>query len=117
MLELDSLDDGYDPVPAAANAQTLLNRNVFAMIGPVGTPTANAMLPLLRAARVPMIGAFTGARTLRAPYQPYALNVRASYDDELSALVDYALLQGLTRFSIFYQVNKTAHKYVEEEKQ
>ena len=76
------------------------------MVGPVGTPTANAMMPLLTAARMPMIGAFTGARTLRTPYQPYALNVRASYDDELASLVSYALLKGLTRFSIFYQVRE-----------
>lgn len=102
-LVLMSLDDGYSPLPARANAASLIGLNVFALIGSVGTPTADAMLPLLTEARLPLVGAFTGARFLRTPHKPYVLNVRASYDDELASLVDWSLKQGLTRLSIFYQ--------------
>jgi hypothetical protein len=102
-VTLLSMDDTYEPAVATVNAQELLRQNIFAMIGTVGTPTANAILPLLRAARTPLIGAFTGARALRTPFQRYALNVRASYDDELAALVQYCLARGLTLFSILWQ--------------
>ena len=40
-LELISLDDGYEPEAAIENMRTLINdREVFALIGAVGTPTA-----------------------------------------------------------------------------
>ena len=45
-LELVSLDDGYEPEAALANTRRLLQEeNVFALLGPVGTPTSRAAEP------------------------------------------------------------------------
>ena len=40
---------------------------MFALIGPVGTPTSAAAQPIASAAKVPFIGPFTGAGFLRNP--------------------------------------------------
>jgi branched-chain amino acid transport system substrate-binding protein len=78
-LELVVRDDGYEPGKAAVAARQLLNDDkVFALIGPVGTPTSVAMEPIVAAANVPFIGPFTGAEFLRNPYKPHVVNVRAS---------------------------------------
>ncbi len=87
-LELVVRDDGYEPVKAAAAARQLLDQDkVFALIGPVGTPTSAAMEPIVAAAQVPFIGPFTGAEFLRNPYKPHVVNVRASYFQETEEMV------------------------------
>jgi len=103
-LILKSLDDGYESNRAAANTRTLISQdNVFALLGYVGTPTSEAAKPIFTEARVPFVGAFTGAELLRAPFNRYIFNLRASYFDETDAIV--ALLAGLdiTRIAVFYQ--------------
>ena len=54
--------------------------NVIGILGSVGTPTAQAMLPYLQSHNVPLLFPFTGARSLRLPFVPLVLNTRASYD-------------------------------------
>src|SRR5579864_1787559 len=45
-VELVSVDDGYEPTKAVEATSKLLNETgVFALIGPVGTPTSAAVLP------------------------------------------------------------------------
>ena len=78
-------------------------RKVFALIGYVGTPTSQASLPIFTAARVPFIGPFTGAELLRAPFNRYIFNVRASYYDETDKIVEQLLTVGMKRFGVFYQ--------------
>jgi len=106
MLELHSLDDHYEPEQAAANARLFADRNdVFAVVGAVGTPTAQRMVPILRAAGIPFVGPFTGADFLRDPARsPNVVNLRAGYLDETRVLVDYMLNDlGKRRFGIIYQ--------------
>lgn len=87
-IQLVSLDDGYEPERAAANTIRLLeHQRVYALLGYVGTPTANAVLPIVSRAGVPFVGALTGAATLRTPLNPWVINVRASYMDEGPAIV------------------------------
>jgi ABC-type branched-subunit amino acid transport system substrate-binding protein len=82
-LQLVAHDDGYEPERAAANTRKLINEDrIFALFGYVGTPTSQASLPIFTEARVPFIGAFTGAQLLREPFNRYIFNVRASYFDE-----------------------------------
>lgn len=65
-LRLLSLDDGYEPEQAAANAERFVVENdVFAVIDGVGTPTAKRIAPVLRTANIPFVGPFTGADFLR----------------------------------------------------
>ena len=46
-LELITYDDGYEPEPAVANTRRLIVEDeVFALIGEVGTPTSKVALPV-----------------------------------------------------------------------
>lgn len=79
-IELDARDDGYDPPRCLANTQEqLISGEVFALTCYVGTPTTMRILPLVDEARIPLVGAFTGANGLRDPFSRYVFNVRASY--------------------------------------
>lgn len=104
-LELLTLDDGYEPEQAVINTKKLINNpEVFALIGGVGTPTANAIEPITSKAKVPFIAPFTGAQFLREPYKRYVINARASYWQETEAWVAYVIDKlGYSKFSILYQ--------------
>lgn len=103
-IKLVSLDDGYEPDKAAANTKKLIaETKVLALFGYVGTPTSNAALPIFTEAKVPFIGAFTGAQSLREPFNRYIFNVRASYFDETEQIVAHLVLQGITKIAVFYQ--------------
>ena len=102
-IELRSLDDGYEPDRAAANTKKLIDDGVFLLFGYVGTPTSNASKPIFTAARVPFVGPFTGAESLRNPLNRYIFNIRASYFDETDKIVGQLTGQTLDRIAVFYQ--------------
>lgn len=103
-VELRVLDDRNDPQRAADNTRRFINDDkVIALLGYVGAPTSEAALPLVSQARVPFIGAFSGAEFLRKPFNPYVFNVRASYFDEAQAIVRHLLTVGLARIAVFYE--------------
>ncbi len=95
-LRLIVLDDGYEPARTAPNVRRLIEEeNVLAVVGNVGTPTAIAALPLTREARTLFFAPFTGAGVLRRnPPDRYVINYRASYAEEISAMVDALLEHG-----------------------
>lgn len=69
-----------------------------------GTGTSQAILNLLIESKIPYIGALTGGLFLRVPFYPNLINVRASYQDETAAMVEYLVnIKMLRRISIFYQ--------------
>ncbi|MDG1580677.1 ABC transporter substrate-binding protein [Pseudomonas sp. GOM6] len=87
-LTLSLRDDGYEPQNTARLSQELIDSGeVFALLGFVGTPTSRAAMPGVLAARVPYLFPFTGAKVLREPVHRWVFNVRASYFDEIEALV------------------------------
>ena len=103
-IKLVSLDDGYEPDRAKANTQKLINdEKVLALFGYVGTPTSNAALPVFTEAKVPFIGAFTGAQSLREPFNRYIFNIRASYFDETERIVENLVAQGVKNIAVCYQ--------------
>jgi ABC-type branched-subunit amino acid transport system substrate-binding protein len=102
-IELRSLDDGYEADRAAANTKKLIEDGVFLLFGYVGTPTSNASKPIFTAAKVPFVGPFTGAESLRNPLNRYIFNIRASYYDETDKLVGQLVGQTLDRIAVFYQ--------------
>ena len=105
-LELVSLDDAYEPELAAANAERFVSEDsVLAVIGGVGTPTAKRIAPLLRTAKIPFVGPFTGADFLRdAKQYPNVVNLRAGYFDETRMLVDHIVWdRAKSRLGIIYQ--------------
>jgi branched-chain amino acid transport system substrate-binding protein len=102
-VELRSLDDGYEPARCEANTRALLNQNVLALFGYIGTPTSLAALPLVNAAKVPFIAPFTGAQALREPFSRYVFHLRASYFDETAAIINQVTQVGLKRVAVFHQ--------------
>jgi len=104
-IKLISVNDGYEPDRAIAATKKLIEEDkVFALIGPGGPPTSAAAQPIATAAKVPFIGAFTGAGFLRNPKLENVINVRASYDAETEAWVKH-LTEDLkvSKIAIFYQ--------------
>lgn len=90
-LELVVLDDGYEPDRALENMKELFERRkVFAVIGNVGTPTAEVTVPYALEHRYLFFAPFSGATLLRQdPPDRYVFNYRASYADETAAMVKY----------------------------
>jgi branched-chain amino acid transport system substrate-binding protein len=102
-VEIRKLDDGYEPDRCADNTRKLLEDDVAALFGYIGTPTSLAALPLATKAKVPFIAPFTGAMALRTPLNRYAFHVRASYNDETALIVRQLNHVGLTKIAVFYQ--------------
>jgi ABC-type branched-subunit amino acid transport system substrate-binding protein len=104
-IELKTLDDGYEPDKSIEATKKLIeDEKVFALVGPVGTPTSAATQPIALQAGVPFIGPFTGAEFLRNPFQPNVVNIRGSYYQETEEMVERLTNDlGLSRISIFFQ--------------
>ena len=102
-IELRSLDDGYEPERCADNTKKLIEGGAFALFGYIGTPTSLAALPVINAAKLPFIAPFTGAESLRTPFNRYAFHVRASYFDETAEIVKQVTSVGIKRIGVFYQ--------------
>lgn len=103
-IELLTQDDGYEPGKSIDATRALIAKDVFALVGPVGTPTAMAAHPIAKEAGLPFIGAFTGAEGLRDPYLPHVVNVRASYFQETEVWIERLVKdKGFSKIAIFYQ--------------
>jgi branched-chain amino acid transport system substrate-binding protein len=104
-IVLISRDDGYEPGEAIKNTRDLIEKDkVFLLIGGVGTPTAQAVVPIAEKSQIPFVGPFTGAEFLRNPFKKYVINVRGSYYQETERLARYLVdQQGLKKIACFYQ--------------
>ncbi len=107
-LELVVLDDGYEPDRAIVNMNELYDqREVFAVIGNVGTPTAKVTVPYALEHKRLFFAPYTGAGLLRQdPPDRYVFNYRASYADETVAMVRYFIdIEGLSpdQIAVFAQ--------------
>ena len=103
LIELQTLDDGYEPDRCAENTRKLIADDVFALFGFIGTPTSVVALPQAIKAKIPFIAPCTGAMVLREPFSRYAFHVRASYNDETALIVKQLTSLGLKKIAVFYQ--------------
>ena len=109
-ISVVALDDSYNPEPCIRNTIQLLDREkVFFLSNYVGTPTLTRALPVIKQyadQNVVLVGNFTGAQPQReAPYADQVFNVRASYRQEMQALVERFWQAGARRFGVYYQVD------------
>jgi ABC-type branched-subunit amino acid transport system substrate-binding protein len=103
-IALITLDDRYEPKLTLRNTRTLLERDkVLALFGYVGTPTVQAVLPLVDAQRIPLIAPLSGAELLRTPLRPTVFNLRTSYRSELRESIKALVRAGLRRIGVIYQ--------------
>jgi ABC-type branched-subunit amino acid transport system substrate-binding protein len=107
-LRVVALDDAYDPARCVANTQKLINEEkVFALTCYVGTPTAIKIIPLVNEAKIPLVGLFTGASALRQPFQPYIINIRASYHEETGRAIRHFVEDlGIKKLGVLYQYDE-----------
>ncbi|MFK4704994.1 branched-chain amino acid transport system substrate-binding protein [Roseateles asaccharophilus] len=103
-IELVTQDDKYDNATAVAQAKSLASQGVLALMLSRGTGPTEAMLPVLKENRLPLIAPATGAISLRDPVQPFVFNLRASYQDEAERAVKHLAGIGVKRITIV-QVN------------
>ncbi len=110
-IRIVAYDDGYNPAPTVRNTISLVDRdNVFLLFDYVGTPTVTRILPLLKkyntGRHVFLFFPFSGAQPQREyPYGEYVFNLRASYRQEVEALVSYLVSTGRSRIGVFYQID------------
>lgn len=95
-LEIIFKNDYYEPASAYKTTEELLeNQDIFLALGNVGTPTAQVTLPILAKHNIPAVGFFTGARLLRQNAPKSIVNYRASYAQEIAAVVEMAIAAGI----------------------
>lgn len=95
--KLISYDDNYNPILASKYTKRLIfDDKVNAILGSVGTPTANVVLPIIKENKIPFIGAYSGGNILRNKENKYVFNFRASYTQESYAITKKLLSLGLS---------------------
>jgi len=103
-LQLVALDDAYDPKRTAENTHTLIEQNkVFALIGYTATANLIAAMPIAEAAKVPMFAPLVGTTSFRLKHNHYLFHVRASYQNELSRIVQQLAVIGSDNVAVVYQ--------------
>jgi ABC-type branched-subunit amino acid transport system substrate-binding protein len=103
-LQLVALDDAYDPKRTAENTHTLIEQNkVFALIGYTATANLIAAMPIAEAAKVPMFAPLVGTTSFRQKHNHYLFHVRASYQNELSRIVQQLAVIGSDKVAVVYQ--------------
>lgn len=95
-IKLIELDDSYEADSAQRNVTSLIEEhNVLAIVGNVGTPTAEVSYKIANNNCVVFFGAYTGANMLRKA-QKFVFNYRASYEQEMLAIVEDMINRGIT---------------------
>ncbi|WP_019141504.1 ABC transporter substrate-binding protein [Noviherbaspirillum massiliense] len=103
-ISIQTADDKYEPQLAVANTKRFIESgSVFALFGYVGTPTSNAVVPIFSQAKMVFFAPFSGAQSLREPFNRYIFNVRAGYFEETEHLVDQLVKLGINDIAVFYQ--------------
>ena len=105
------LDDKYEPDLSAKNMRILTeDKKILAILGNVGTPTANVSVPIANEKKILFFGAFTGAVILRKiPPDKYIINYRASYRQETSYMIDMLLNNGIKAEEIAFFTQNDAY--------
>jgi branched-chain amino acid transport system substrate-binding protein len=102
-IKLEVLDDGSDAKRGLANAEQLVKENqVLALFTPRGTPTSEALLPLVVREKVAIIGPQSGAYSLHEPFNSFVFNIRANYRQEAAELIKHLNFRGTKRIAIVH---------------
>ena len=102
-IELVVKDDAGRPEQAVANTKATLDAGVLAMTGYHGAGAIEAVLPVLEAAGVPLVGVASSAELLREPPRRNVFNLRAGAREEAAAMVLHLDTLGLTEIAVLAQ--------------
>jgi branched-chain amino acid transport system substrate-binding protein len=101
-IRLVTLDDGGSADQAKENAARLISEDkVLALFGFISRPSAVAGSKIASEAKVAFLGPFSGTPALYK-FDPYVFTVRASYDDELAAMVQQLVSTGHRKIGFAY---------------
>jgi len=106
-IELIAYDDGYDPLRAAQATRKLVSiDSVFCLISEFGTPTSQAVLPLITQEKIPFLAPFSGAVQLREPFNEWVVHIRSSYRQEMEKICEHLIDHlGYKNIACFYQAD------------
>ncbi|WP_299493586.1 ABC transporter substrate-binding protein [uncultured Shewanella sp.] len=110
-IELIVRDDGYQPDAALINVKKLITQDgVLAIIGNVGTPTAKVTAPYITQQKRVFYAPYTGAGILRnQPVDKFIFNFRASYGQEMQAIVKHIFKNGIKPGEIAFLLQDDAY--------
>ncbi len=105
-VSLITVDDEYDPQKSAVNVTRLIEeQQVFALFGCFGTGPSQQAIPIATRARVPFFAPYTGADMLREPLNPYVFHLRASYGQEIEAMIEHLTTLGVRSIGIVHHAD------------
>jgi branched-chain amino acid transport system substrate-binding protein len=93
-------DDNQDPKKTSEIAKALIEkREGIAFIMPRTSPSTEALMPLVEAADIPLIGPQVGPASVTTPLKRYVFAVRASYSAEVARAIELQYLFGKRSFA------------------
>lgn len=103
-VSLIARDDKYNATITIENGIYFDQMGVIAFAGFLGTANSEWAVSYASSRSIAFVGPLSGASSMRKPYRVNAINLRASYSDEIAALVDFVLrIKDAKRFAVFYQ--------------
>ncbi len=106
-VELRQFDDGYQGDRAANNVRSAAAAGAVAMLLPIGTAPAEGALEAASELKLPVVGAYTGAASLRR-FSEVSFPVRISFSEECERIVRHLLTIGITRIAAVHNENPGA---------
>ena len=105
-------DSQYQVPIAVQKANKLVNRDkVFFLIASIGTPTNNAVFPMLEKKNVPNLFPFTAARSMYEPLHKLKIQNLAPYYGNIRAALKYFVEEkGKERVCMMYQDTDFGHE-------
>ena len=100
-IEVKALDDGYSPAKAAANARQLMDEEVDALFGFVGTASCDAAFAAARPSNTLFFAPFAASDTLREPAFSNAFHIRPALADEAYKMVRHCATLSQDRIAVF----------------
>lgn len=113
-LELNIMDDTYDPARSLSNVkQMLAGGNTLALLSCVGTANNKAILPLTEEAGMVHVGPVTGATSLRKGARS-VFHVRASYTAEVHRLMQRLVEMNIKSIGAVYLDNPYGREMLDD---
>ena len=113
-LELNIMDDTYDPARSLSNVkQMLAGGNTLALLSCVGTANNKAILPLTEEAGMVHVGPVTGATSLRKGARS-VFHVRASYTAEVHRLMQRLVEMNIKSIGVVYLDNPYGREMLDD---
>ncbi len=102
--EIEIVDDGYTPEKTRKEVERFIRQGIHTIVCPVGSPTLEAYLSLIKDGQITVLFPITGAPRFRKKDLTNIINLRASYATEGQLLTEYAIDTLKTRkLVLFYQ--------------